>query len=69
MKHIKNIFSIYELNNILIIGYISNLWKYYFLKWLKKDFFISYERAAPVINYIESNSFASINIRESKKER
>ena len=38
-----------------------------FFKSLKKDYFLSYDRAEPVIDYRESNSFASINLRESTK--
>jgi hypothetical protein len=68
----KNIFSTFSIKQY------TDYWIYFkpmevhtdsgfFFKSWKKDYFIAYDRAEPVIDYRESNSFASINIRESTK--
>ena len=68
----KNIFSTFSIKQY------TDYWIYFkpmevytdsglFFKSLKKDYFLSYDRAEPVIDYRESNSFASINLRESTK--
>ena len=68
----KNIFSTFSIKQY------TDYWIYFkpmevytdtgfYFKSLKKDYFISYDRAESVIYYKESNSFANIIIRESTK--